>query len=432
MGFWSGLKKVGKGFLKYGNPIGPTIYGLEKLTQQPKLEGLTAQQLQTMRAAAQPFDPSLAYVGYNPNQRIGQAAQVDSGYTAPRSVALQQPGAPSMAAGNFYDRYAQFRSQPYGQLNGQFTGNLSALSSGAGGGFSGGSAPPGTTGAYSDISQNMANKHDAARSTTGAATLADYGNYPMSSIPALQQGYGAAQGYLGQAQGVLTGGQNALLDVFNPERQAGAQGLAAYQNAIFNPQAALESSPGYQFQLAEGQKAIDRAAAAQGRFGSGAYYKDLGRFSQGLASQEYGNRLNQLAGLAGVGSQANVNLANLNQQLIGQQSGLLQQRGQTAAEEGVNVGNIYQQNAIARANALIGAGTQANDLRAQGTNAFNQAIGGAAGFGANLLGQYGAYQMTQPQAPPVPPPQQQQQQYGGGGGLGNYGYQLQRPQSYYG
>jgi hypothetical protein len=55
-------------------------------------------------------------------------------------------------------------------------------------------------------------------------------------------------------------------------------------------------TPGYQSQLQEGQKAIDRAAAAGGRFGGGQTAKDLMRFSQGLAGQGYGAEYNRAAG----------------------------------------------------------------------------------------------------------------------------------------
>lgn len=52
--------------------------------------------------------------------------------------------------------------------------------------------------------------------------------------------------------------------------------------------AAFEASPGYQFRLDEGMKAIERAAAARGMRFSGSAIKDVGRFGQGLASDEFG------------------------------------------------------------------------------------------------------------------------------------------------
>lgn len=51
----------------------------------------------------------------------------------------------------------------------------------------------------------------------------------------------------------------------------------------------LAEDPGYQFRLAQGEQAINRGASARGDFFSGRAGKELSRYGQGLASQEYGN-----------------------------------------------------------------------------------------------------------------------------------------------
>ena len=51
----------------------------------------------------------------------------------------------------------------------------------------------------------------------------------------------------------------------------------------------LEQDPGYQFRQAEGEKALQRGASAKGLSLSGGALKDLSRFNQGLASEEYGS-----------------------------------------------------------------------------------------------------------------------------------------------
>lgn len=61
-----------------------------------------------------------------------------------------------------------------------------------------------------------------------------------------------------------------------------------YEEFDFDPTMVAES-PGYQFRLAEGEKGTERALAAGGRRLSGRGLKELQRFSQGLASTEYGN-----------------------------------------------------------------------------------------------------------------------------------------------
>lgn len=51
----------------------------------------------------------------------------------------------------------------------------------------------------------------------------------------------------------------------------------------------FEADPGYQFRLDQGEKAINRGAAARGNVLSGATMQALGDFNSGLASQEYAN-----------------------------------------------------------------------------------------------------------------------------------------------
>ena len=50
----------------------------------------------------------------------------------------------------------------------------------------------------------------------------------------------------------------------------------------------FEQDPGYAFRLAEGEKAMGRGQAARGDFLSGRGMKELGRYGQQFASEEYG------------------------------------------------------------------------------------------------------------------------------------------------
>lgn len=70
------------------------------------------------------------------------------------------------------------------------------------------------------------------------------------------------------------------------------------------PYAGIQESPGYRFTLDQGMQGIERMAAARGNRLSGATLKEAGRYNSGLASQDYGNGYNRLAGLAGVGQAA--------------------------------------------------------------------------------------------------------------------------------
>lgn len=73
----------------------------------------------------------------------------------------------------------------------------------------------------------------------------------------------------------------------------------------------LANDPGYQFQMQQGQKALERSAAAGGRLNSGAFMKGLDQYSQGLASSQFGQRFNRLATVAGMGQNSAQNLGLL-------------------------------------------------------------------------------------------------------------------------
>jgi len=88
-----------------------------------------------------------------------------------------------------------------------------------------------------------------------------------------------------------------------PYRTAGTNALAGMQAMLTDPNA-YTKSPGYDFRLSEGVKALDRSAAARGMLNSGATGKALERYGQDYATQDYGNQWNRLASLAGTGQQA--------------------------------------------------------------------------------------------------------------------------------
>ena len=105
-----------------------------------------------------------------------------------------------------------------------------------------------------------------------------------------------------------------------PFREAGMRALPELEAASrYTPfgMDKFQADPGYAFRLSEGQKALDRSAAARGGLISGGALKAAQRFGQEMGSQEYTNafnryqterqaRLNPLQSLAGVG-QTSVN-----------------------------------------------------------------------------------------------------------------------------
>jgi hypothetical protein len=68
--------------------------------------------------------------------------------------------------------------------------------------------------------------------------------------------------------------------------------LAPYQNFDFNPQD-LQNDPGYQFNLAQGNQAQDRAQLSRGGYFSGNALKEAQTFGQGLADNTYNSAFNR-------------------------------------------------------------------------------------------------------------------------------------------
>lgn len=98
-----------------------------------------------------------------------------------------------------------------------------------------------------------------------------------------------------------------------PWLQAGSAALGQMQALNKGDFSQFYQSPDYQFALDQGIKGLDRSAAARGRLYSGGYGQDLTQYAQGLATQNYGNYYNRLAGLSGTGQTTATNLGSLGQ-----------------------------------------------------------------------------------------------------------------------
>jgi hypothetical protein len=86
-----------------------------------------------------------------------------------------------------------------------------------------------------------------------------------------------------------------------PWLQAGQGALTQMQALNSGDFSSFKESPDYQFAFDQGLQGLDRSAAARGSLFSGGHSADLMKFGQGLASQNYGNFYNRLAGLSGTG-----------------------------------------------------------------------------------------------------------------------------------
>lgn len=217
-----------------------------------------------------------------------------------------------------------------------------------------------TGGAMGGLS-GLTDASGAASDTLGGVTTqAGYGGAPMSvpssSMSSLTTGSGLASGggasamNLGDAlklgSSVYSGlssedaydkMQQQLNQSLSPYTTAGATATGQLSDALtqgFNYQD-YANTPAYEFQLAEGQKALQQQLASQGLGQSGAAVKAATEYGTNLANQNYGDAYNQwlqknsqLAGLSGTGANSASNL--------GQNSALLTQAGQNSMNEMVS------------------------------------------------------------------------------------------------
>lgn len=118
-------------------------------------------------------------------------------------------------------------------------------------------------------------------------------------------------------------------------------------------------SPGYQFRLSEGVRAIDKSAAARGGLFSGGTGKALTEYGQGLASDEYGNYLNSLFQAAGIGQNAANNQSNITTGAASSLSNASLGAGMANANKYANLSNFgYGISGMGIGSALSGKSSQ--------------------------------------------------------------------------
>ena len=182
-----------------------------------------------------------------------------------------------------------------------------------------------------------------------------------------------------------------------PFYRAGVNSLPEYVSGIGQggelvrgfTQADYQADPGYAFRLSEGQKALDRQAAARGGLISGSALKAAQRYGQDMASQEFGNaynrfrdtqtlRRNALAGVTGFAPTA---------------AGAMSASGQNYA---TNAGNAMMGQGENTANSLLAQQQARSSSYGQLGNVLGKYLGNnsGSGFGSGMaygnqdLGQY--------------------------------------------
>lgn len=156
-----------------------------------------------------------------------------------------------------------------------------------------------------------------------------------------------------------------------PWRKAGASALTGLQDADFQRDFTagdFQKDPGYDFRMSEGQRALERSAAARGGLQSGGTMKALSRYGQDYASNEYNNaynrfnadrdrRFNRLSSITSFGQTANSQIGAAGQNYAN-----------TVGSNLTNLGNAQGAAKMAQANAwgnaLSGVGKVGMDYAA--------------------------------------------------------------------
>jgi hypothetical protein len=219
---------------------------------------------------------------------------------------------------------------------------------------------------------------DSLGTGVGASSGGGASSYSGNQLPWLNNSTAADDAFLGKAAGALDGTSTGGTDVFSSqnllspavsallgsrtnakaEKQLLAQQAAnkalyePYLNFNFNP-GDLTEDPGYKFNLAQGNQALDRQQLAKGGYFSGNALKEAQSFGQGLADNTYNTAFNRAlqtnaAGLQGAGAVAGVN----------------DNVGNIKAGSTVNTGNLYS----GALGSILGGNSFTNSGALQGGN----------------------------------------------------------------
>jgi hypothetical protein len=199
----------------------------------------------------------------------------------------------------------------------------------------------------------------------------------LATIHSSNQQSRAARNAATQQANAAADANRTQLEMFNqnrkdqePWRQAGSNALGFMTNNMGDltrnfTMADFQKDPGYDFRMSEGQRALERGAAARGGLMSGGALKAITRYGQDYASNEFNNaynrfnadrdqKYNKYAGMAGVGQAATNQIGQMGQ----------------------NYASNYGNNVMGAANAQGAAGMAA-------ANANSQMIGNLANTGMN-------------------------------------------------
>lgn len=192
----------------------------------------------------------------------------------------------------------------------------------------------------------------------------------------------AADKAAGGVNAATTDINKTISSAYDPYLKLGTQGATSLSDALkpggsltqqfsFDP-SNIQNDPGYQFQLSEGLKALQRSAAARGELLGGGTLKAITQYGQGLAGTEFQNAYNRAS-----------NTFQLNRQNNLQALGMLTGYGANAAN---NFSNIY-------ANTNLRGAEESGQFGMEGARLSGDALlGGANARAAGTVGAANSWQ----------------------------------------
>lgn len=159
-----------------------------------------------------------------------------------------------------------------------------------------------------------------------------------------------------------------------PWLDAGRTALSTYMGQLdgTGDKNAFQATPGYEFRVSQGEKGVLNNLAATGMKNSGKALKSLETFRQGIASDEYNNWLNRVAGVAGQGQQSANSMAGYSANAANSMAGSIQDAGAARASGYVGGANALTSGLNSAAN-FIGQGFGGNSFGT--SNGFRSMIG---------------------------------------------------------
>lgn len=218
--------------------------------------------------------------------------------------------------------------------------------------------------------QSAADAQKAAAAQANAAVLQQQ-----------QQGLNAQKGYFDTSTAPISAIANKGVGDYS-NLEAAIPGLTA---PITMDQKTLEATPGYQFNLSQGERGVSLGAAAAGL--SGAQAKAAATFATGLADSTYQNQFNNANTNKNNAFNFLLNTANLGTSAAGTYAAAGTSAGNADVTNSATVGGQLASNTIGAGNAQAAA-----DI-ATGKNVSNAITGSAgayAGGASNPFGNYGA------------------------------------------